>query len=83
MKYRRLIAMLALPCAALLIPHAGHAGATDVFSTAQAPAGVLFSAVADAEPMSVVLSLPLRDQAGAARYADAVSDPASAHYGHF
>jgi subtilase family serine protease len=83
MKIYRLLSGLALPCAALLAGSTAYAASTDVFSTVRTPPGVTFSAVADATPMRVILSLPLRDAAGAAAFASAVSDPDNALYGHY
>ena len=73
-----------LPCAGLLAPaSAWGASADPAFATLAAPAGVALAAVADTTPMRIILSLPMRDQAGAQSYAAAVSEPGNALYGKF
>jgi subtilase family serine protease len=83
MKFRHLASRVALPCAAVLMASAASAATADVFSTVRAPVGVKFSAVAGTTPMRVILALPLRDAAGAAAFAAAVSDPKNALYGRY
>jgi subtilase family serine protease len=70
-------AAIALAGAAALAPAAANAAATQIFPMIAAPAGAHVTALSDSASMSVVLSLPLRDAAGAQAYADAVSNPAS------
>ncbi len=81
-RLRATCGVAALACAALL-PAASRAAEADLFSSIQAPAGVAVSALDDAAPMRVILSLPLRDPDGAQRFADAVSNPASPLYGKY
>ena len=84
LKSIRSLAFTMLPFAGLLAPAgAWAAGADPAFSTLAAPAGATLSAMADSAPMRIILSLPMRDQAGAARYAAAVSEPGNALYGKF
>ncbi len=59
------------------------AAGSAVFALSPAPAGITLSAVSDNTPMRVIVSLPLRDEAGARAYGDAVSTPGHALYGHF
>jgi kumamolisin len=66
--------------------HAGRANAaqSSVFENdLAAPAGAVLTPLADSAPMQVVLTLPLRDAAGAAEFVAAVSNPASPQYGHY
>jgi kumamolisin len=70
------------PVAALIAMPA--LAATDpVFALSPVPANARLSAVADAAPLRVILTLPLQDKAGARRYGEAVSNPKSALYGHY
>jgi kumamolisin len=75
-------ARLALLGALGLTPLAAQAG-TNIFSNITPPAGVAVHNLADAAPMHVILTLPLRDAAGAQAYADAVANPASPLYGKY
>jgi kumamolisin len=70
------------PIAALLSAPA-FAAAPDVFALSPAPANASLTAMDDTAPMRVILSLPLRDEAGARHYGEAVSNPRSALYGHY
>ena len=80
----RSLLLLSLPAAALLAASGAAAQTSDpAFATLAAPAGARLTAVADATPMRVVLTLPMRDQAGAERYAAAVSEPGNRLYGKF
>lgn len=84
MKSLRLTLMTGLPCLALLAPMAGHAATLDAtFDNIRPPAGVSFSAMPANEMMTVTLTLPMRDRAGAEAYGRAVSDPDNALYGHY
>ncbi len=78
----RQILLATLPIAAFAVSPALAAN-SDVFALSPAPSGVALSAVDDATPMRVILSLPLRDEAGARAYGEAVSTPGNALYGHF
>ncbi len=79
----RRYAALALPWLALLAPLAAHAAVDATFDNIRAPAGVTLSAVDGAKPMTVILSLPMKDRAGAEAFGRAVSDPSNALYGHY
>ena len=84
MKNMRSAVLAALPCAALFASVGASAAAPDVlFDTVAAPAGVKLAAMPDAAPMTVILSLPLRDRAGAEAYGAAVSEPGNKLYGHY
>jgi kumamolisin len=74
---------MALPAAVLLASNGALAATDDVFGRIAAPAGVAETAMPDATPMHVILSLPLSDAAGAAQFGASVSDPASPEYGHY
>ncbi len=54
-----------------------------VFDTVQPPAKSSLYSLADSTPMSIVLSLPMRDPAGAQGFAAAVSQPGNKLYGKF
>jgi len=75
----------ALPLAALLaFGGAKAACAQSVFEDdLSAPAGATLTPLADSAQMEVVLTLPLRAPAGAAKFAADVSNPASAQFGHY
>ncbi len=76
--------MMGLPCLALLAPLAAHAAGVDAtFDNIRPPAGVTLSAMPDNEAMTITLTLPMRDRAGAEAYGRAVSDPNNALYGHY
>jgi len=80
----RSFALTALPCAALFAPLGASAAPADsAFASINAPAGATLAPVADTTSMRIVLSLPLRDEAGAEAYAMAVSEPGNALYGKF
>lgn len=82
MRKWRLYACVALPCLALMGPATARADeASAIIDSVRAPEGVATTAMPDAAPMRVILSLPMRDKAGAARYIDAISNPASPQYG--
>jgi kumamolisin len=69
---------------ALLAPMAAKAAVVPaMFDNIRAPAGVTLSAMPDKTEMTVVLSLPMRDEAGARAYGAAVSDPSNPLYGHY
>ena len=73
-----------LSSAALFASGGAFAAAPDVtFDNVAAPAGVKIAALPDTAQMTVVLTLPLRDRAGAEAYGAAVSDPDSKLYGHY
>jgi kumamolisin len=75
---------MALPCVALLAPLTAKAAVVDrMFDNIRAPAGVTLSAVDPDTKMSIVLSLPMKDEAGARAFGAAVSDPKSPMYGHY
>jgi kumamolisin len=75
---------MALPCLALLAPLAAKAAVVDrMFDNIRAPAGVTLKAVDPGTKMSIVLSLPMKDEAGARAFGAAVSDPKSPMYGHY
>jgi len=74
---------LALPAAVLFASSGALAATDDVFGRIAAPAGVAKSAMPDTAPMRVILSLPLGDADGAAKFGEAVSDPDNALYGHY
>ncbi len=77
-------ARMALPCVALLAPLTAKAAVVDrMFDNIRAPAGVTLSAVDPDTKMSIVLSLPMKDEAGARAFGAAVSDPKSPMYGHY
>jgi kumamolisin len=79
----RRYAMLALPCLALLAPLAAHAAVDATFDNIRPPAGAKLTAMDGATPMAIILSLPMKDRAGAEAYGAAVSDPTNALYGHY
>lgn len=81
MSFRHLLFASALSAAALV--STARAADSDVFALTAAPAGARLTAVADAAPMRVVLSLPLRDEAAARAYGEAVSTPGNPLYGHY
>jgi kumamolisin len=76
---------LTLPIAALLALGAAQtARAQPVFENdLPAPAGVALTPLAGSAHMEAVLTLPLRDAAGAAKFVADVSNPHSAQYGHY
>jgi kumamolisin len=74
---------MALPCLALLAPLAAHAAVDATFDNIRAPAGAKLTAMDASRPMTIILSLPMRDRAGAEAYGNAVSDPDNALYGHY
>ena len=76
---------LTLPIAALLaLAGAPAARAQSVFENdLPAPAGVALTPLAASAHMEAVLTLPLRDAAGAAKFVADVSNPHSAQYGHY
>ncbi|HEY1613831.1 MAG TPA: S53 family serine peptidase [Rhizomicrobium sp.] len=74
---------MALPAAMLLASTGAFAATGDIFGRIAAPAGVTQTAMPDAAPMHVILSLPLSDAAGAAQFGASVSDPDSPTYGHY
>jgi kumamolisin len=74
---------MALPAAVLLASNGTLAATDDVFGRIAAPAGVAQTAIPDATPMYVILSLPLTNAAGAAEFGAGVSDPDSPIYGHY
>jgi subtilase family serine protease len=80
---RRSLLAMALPAAVLLASSGALAATDDVFGRIAAPAGVTQTAMPDATPMHVILSLPLSDAAGAAQFGARVSDPDSPSYGHY
>ncbi|MEI9931705.1 MAG: protease pro-enzyme activation domain-containing protein [Rhizomicrobium sp.] len=74
---------MALPAAVILTSSGALAATDDVFGRIAAPAGVAQTAMPDATPMYVILSLPLTNAAGAANFGAEVSDPDSPTYGHY
>jgi len=78
--FRHALLACTLPFAAMA---PALAAGPDLFALSPAPAGMALSAMSDAASMRVIVSLPLRDEAGARAYADAVSTPGHALYGHF
>ncbi len=84
MRTMRPAVLAILPCAAMFAGAQASAGAPDaMFGNVEAPAGASRSAVADDTPMSIVLSIPMRDRSGAQAYAAAVSQPGNALYGRY
>ncbi len=84
MKKLHLAALAALPCAALLASAGALAATPDVvIDSFAAPAGVTLAAMPDSTPMSIILTLPMRDRAGAEAYAAAVSEPGNKIYGKY
>ena len=84
MRVVRAATLAALPVAALMAGANALAAAPDgMFGAVQAPVGAALTAVADETPMSIVLSVPMRDRAGAEAYAAAVSEPSNALYGKY
>jgi subtilase family serine protease len=81
----RRVLLASLPVAALLaFGGAAGARAQSVFETdLPAPAGVALTRLADSAHMEAVLTLPLRDAAGAAQFVADVSNPDSARFGHY
>jgi subtilase family serine protease len=80
---RKTLLTLALPAAVLFASGGALAATDDVFGRIAAPAGVAMTAMPDAAPMRVILSLPLGDAEGAAKFGAAVSDPSNALYGRY
>jgi subtilase family serine protease len=80
---RRKILSLALPATVLLAANGALAATADVFGRIVAPAGVAQTAMPATTPMRVILSLPLGDPDGAAKFGAAVSDPDNALYGRY
>jgi kumamolisin len=75
---------LTLPIAALLAFAGVQTARASVFEVdLPAPAGVALTPLADSAHMEAVLTLPLRDAAGAAKFVADVSNPHSAQYGHY
>jgi kumamolisin len=75
---------MALPCLALLAPLAANAAVVDrMFDNIRAPAGVTLTAVDPGKKITIVLSLPMKDEAGARAFGESVSDPKSPMYGHY
>ena len=75
---------LTVSIAAVLAFGGARAASASVFENdLAAPVGAALTPLADSAPMEVVLTLPLRDAAGAAAFVAAVSDPASPQYGHY
>jgi subtilase family serine protease len=73
-----------LPVAALLaLGGAKSARAQSVFDDLPAPAGAALTSLPAGAHMEAVLTLPMRDAAGAAKFVADVSNPASALYGHY
>ncbi len=83
MTLRRKILSLALPAAVLFASNGALAAAADVFGRIPAPTGVAMSPMPDTAPMRVILTLPLGDAEGAAKFGAAVSDPDNPLYGHY
>jgi subtilase family serine protease len=83
MTLRKTLLSLALPAAVLFASNGALAASGDVFGRIAAPTGVAMAAMPDSAPMYVVLSLPLGDAQGAAKFGAAVSDPDSPLYGHY
>ncbi len=79
----RSLLLIGLAGAALTMPAAWAATPDPAFAVLAAPAGARLVAMEESRPMRVVLTLPLHDQAGAQRYAAAVSEPGNALYGKF
>lgn len=79
----RLYSLMALPCLGLLAPVAARADDPLLFEHISAPAGAALHALPDTTSMSILLSLPFSDPAGAQRFAAAVSDPHNALYGKY
>ncbi len=74
--------VLALPAAAHPAPQASSlavTGSVPAWATPGATAG----SVSSTQQIHISVALALRDQAGATRFAAAVSDPSNAQYGHF
>lgn len=74
---------MALPAAVFLASSGAFAATDDLFGRIDAPTGVAQTAMPDATPMYVILSLPLTNAAGAAQFGVDVSDPDSPTYGHY
>ena len=83
MRLWQTLSCAALPCAVLLAPPAAQATPAALFDNIRPPAGVTLSAIDSKTPITVVLTLPMRDRAGAEAYGNAVSDPDNALYGHY
>ncbi len=83
MTLRRKILSLALPAAVLFASNGALAATADVFGRIPAPTGVAMSPMPDTAPMRVILTLPLGDAEGAAKFGAAVSDPDNPLYGHY
>jgi kumamolisin len=83
MTFRQLCLTCAIPAACLFTAVAAHAAATDLFETIAPPTGVALSPLEASAPMRIILTLPLRDEAGARSFAALVSNPRSALYGHY
>ena len=82
LSFRRTL-MMGLPCLALAVPMAAHAGVDATFDNIRPPAGVTLSAMPGNEAMTITLTMKMRDRAGAEAFGRAVSDPDSAMYGHY
>jgi kumamolisin len=74
---------MALPAAVLFASNGALAATADVFGRIPAPTGVAMSPMPDTAPMRVILTLPLGDAEGAAKFGAAVSDPDNPLYGHY